>query len=672
MSRTRLASAAGLSSYSRLTVHHAGQADQPEVTQVLQYAHYKPRTTAVGTAIYEEPTPPEAVQIDPLAFLPPVPDLAAGLQETTVVEDETGRTVKRARRTVESGKSSWQRAVPYEASQLIEYETRPLPTIDEIQLGSKDDSGPSSLLYFLETFNHVSLDMAEGDPPLPLRQNKLRKRAAASIHSNILHPSDDSLSGAVATPQPRHARKQPGWLPFPPLTERPDASEPSGKAVQSFPPLHPFITALPTTITESVPTYVLPHITRTLVPTMHPRYPTAVYSIRTMFETVKAPLFNRTTRIGPPGPLLENGAAGHYEIELEKPNIPNWSGETAPRMVAYNYDWEVGHETADGIKERQTASTSNAGATSGYTGPTFPQMPARQPKEARERRGPAIDQVFGELPMTALPPMPAPGEFLPPHNQEGALSGAPAFDMSNGTFAMHDNVDLSNFDMENFAMPDGFVENFDMQGGELTLPAGEQEVVVSSRDGQEQPHTTREEAQCGQPATEQLPNPEANEDDASEPLTAEGFANQHVNVDMDSMQRGHGETASLEATAEPAESSEGQHLNNGPVDDTGNMGDCQLDLADVGAGAQVRDAPAGAPLEPASAVTEGAGSATEVDMVNEKQPLMPEASRENPEFTRTVKTPENQVEPIDAPVASEAAATSRDHHSGAEVEALDM
>ena len=415
----------------------------------------------------EEPVLPKQEYIDPLAFLPPIPDLTAGLQEQTIVDDETGRTVKRARRVADAGKSSWQRAVPYESSQLVEYETRPLPSIDEIQL-TIDDTASSSLLYFLETFNHVSLDMAEEDAPLPLRQNRIRKRAAASIHSNILHPSDDSLSGAIPTPQPRHARKQAGWLPYPPLTERPDASEPSGKAVQSFPPLHPFSTGLPTTVAESVPTYVLPHITRTLVPTMHPRYPTAVYSIRTMLEQGKAPLFLRTTRIGPPGPLLESGAAGHYEIELEKPNIPNWSGETAPRMVAYNFDWEIGSEQVDGLKDRQPPPTPSTGT---YTGPAFPQMPARQPREARERRGPAIDQPFGELPMTALPPMPAAGELLPNFPlEEPAQMQMPAYEMPTETYAIPEQGVAPTYEGETFVMPAGITETFDMPTESFDMP----------------------------------------------------------------------------------------------------------------------------------------------------------------------------------------------------------
>lgn len=488
-----------------------GQAAQPEVTQVLHYAHYKP-AQVTDPYIVDDSILPERDYIDPLAFLPPIPDLSVGLQEQTIVDDETGRTVKRARRAVESGKSSWQRAVPYESSQLVEYETRPLPNIDEIQLGG-DDSGPSSLLYFLETFNHVSLDMAEGDPPLPLRQNKIRKRAAASIHSNILHPSDDSLSGAIPTPQPRHARKQAGWLPYPPLTERPDASEPSGKAVQAFPPLHPFSTALPTTITESVPTYVLPHITRTLVPTMHPRYPTAVYSIRTMFEQWRAPLFLRATRIGPPGPLTENGAAGHYEIELEKPNIPNWSGETAPRMVAYNYDWEIGSEVVDGLKDRQTPSTPSVGASSTYTGPAFPQMPARQPREARERRGPVIDQPLGELPMAALPPMPAMGELLPTLGQEEAFQmPVPAYEIPTETYGLPAAEAGPSTERNHFVMPEGITENFELPDMPFELPeaapaTGLATTIHLSQEPQPEPEpaNTTEPAYLMEPSTSTEP-----------------------------------------------------------------------------------------------------------------------------------------------------------------------
>lgn len=341
-------------------------------------ARSPPPSYSHATAVHKDPLYPCASLVkreggsadpddtDPLAaFLPPIPDLTAGLETVqTIEEDESGRIVKRARKAlidnVAGSSSIWQRVVPFESSSLAEYQTQSLPdpsslpsaaaaaALSKSANGSlpgapmEDLASTSSLLYFLETFNYVSLDaqVNQQEELEPLRPNPKRKRAATAIHSNILNPSDDSLSGAIPTPQPRHAKKQAGWIPYPPLSaEAQDPSEPSGKALQPFPPLHPFSTQLPPTVTEPVPTVVLPHATRVLAPIMHPRYPTAHSSIRTLLEQSQTALFNRTTRLGPPGPLMENGAAGHYEIELEKPVIAGWPGETAPRMMAWNFDW---------------------------------------------------------------------------------------------------------------------------------------------------------------------------------------------------------------------------------------------------------------------------------------------------------------------------------------------
>lgn len=380
---------------------------------------------------------------DPLSFLPPFPDLdatQASLQ--TIIEDESGRIVKRARRALDAylnvasgggnarknAAIAWLRAVPYEASSLAEYEggkfsvpsmkkdpRRKKRGTDDLNVEDDEEEDAltaSSLPYFLETFNWVSLDYEQqGDQALlPLRHNSKRKRAATAIHSNILNPSDDSLSGSIPALPPRHAKKQAGWIPYPPVNpDIADPSEPGGKAIRPFPvQLHPFSTQLPASITEPVPQLVLPHASRVLAPPMHPRYPTAHTSIRTLLESSSPALFGRTTRIGPPGPLLENGSAGFYQVEPEKPVIPGWPGDAMPRMMGWNFDWEIGNELEDGIKERKAAGildmaaapehgkgstredhdTSNhAGASSNgidnllaieeYKGPAFPSLPIR-------------------------------------------------------------------------------------------------------------------------------------------------------------------------------------------------------------------------------------------------------------------------------------------------------
>ena len=341
---------------------------------------------------------------DPLSFLPPVPDLSATQETQTVVEDESGRTIKRARRALEAGGGIWQTAAPYADSTLAEAEGRALPSVELIaedllvglpggadKVDEEELLGESSLLYFLETYNYVALDPNSQEPAQPLRHSRLRRRAAAAIHSNILIPADDSLSGAVPTPQARHAKKQAGWIPYPPLSERPDASEASGKAIQPIPSLHPFTTMLPPTVAETVPSSVLPHSTRVLAPPMHPRYPIAHSQVRTLFEPAHGGLFHRATRVGPPGPLLENGAAAHYEIESERPNIPNWPGDTQPRMMSWNFEWDLSSEYGDGVKDRSLgASTPSGGiafgsASAARAGPAFPQLPARQPLTLTQR-----------------------------------------------------------------------------------------------------------------------------------------------------------------------------------------------------------------------------------------------------------------------------------------------
>lgn len=334
---------------------------------------------------------------DAMDFLPPLPDHKSEQENLQIIEeDESGRTVKRARRAMEgggAGTASWQRSVLFDTSALAEVEVRPLPNASLLDLAiseGPDAASASSLLYFLETFNHISLDphLSGGQDALPLRQNAKRRRAATAIHSNILNPSDDSLCGAIPTPQPRHAKKQAGWIPYPTLNpNRQDPSEPSGKAVIPFPQLHPFSTQLPPSMTEALPTVVLPHPTRILAPLMHPRYPTAHSSIRTLLEQAHGGLFNRTTRLGPPGPLLDTGAAGYYDVELERPNIIGWPGETAPRMMSWNFEWEIGNENED-ITGRASSTAHPPGSSlvlgssthSNHTGPSFPSLPLRQPQ----------------------------------------------------------------------------------------------------------------------------------------------------------------------------------------------------------------------------------------------------------------------------------------------------
>lgn len=348
---------------------------------------------------------------DLMDFLPPLPDLSAGQPSSqTIEEDESGRTVKRARRAIEgsAGVPSWQRSVPYESSTLAQIQTRPLPDVAPLEAAfsiASDDPSTSSLFHFLETFNYIAFDphLGGGSEALPLRHNPKRRRAATAIHSNILNPSDDSLAGAIPTPQPRHAKKQAGWIPYPSLNpNREDLSEPSGKAILPFPQLHPFSTQLPPSMTEALPTMVLPHPTRILAPTMHPRYPTAHSSIRTLLEQAHAGLFNRTTRLGPPGPLTETGAAGFYDVELERPNIPGWPGDTAPRMMSWNFDWEIGNENDEAVGKSalptpahdlvQTpggggmttpgiVQTPGPSLVNHYIGPPFPHLPVRQQQQ---------------------------------------------------------------------------------------------------------------------------------------------------------------------------------------------------------------------------------------------------------------------------------------------------
>jgi len=125
--------------------------------------------------------------------------------------------------------------------------------------------------------------------------------------------------------------------------------------------------------------------------------------------------------MGPPGPLLENGAAGFYQVEQEKPIIPGWPGDAMPRMMGWNFDWEIGNELEDGIKERKNAgivdlaihsessttststfangqsdrgitnhnniktSTTAIGETKEeYQGPTFPPLPIRPAYDAHQ------------------------------------------------------------------------------------------------------------------------------------------------------------------------------------------------------------------------------------------------------------------------------------------------
>jgi hypothetical protein len=324
---------------------------------------------------------------DPLSFLPPFPDLdATHASLQTIIEDESGRIVKRARRALDSNINmanlsqarknaslAWLRAIPYETSSLAEYEEGKfsVPSMrkedghknGELEVDEDEDEDDSitysSLPYFLETFNWVSLDYEQqGDQALlPLPHNTKRKRAATAIHSNILNPSDDSLSGGIPALPPRHAKKQAGWIPYPLVNpDISDPSEPGGKAIRPFPfQLHPFSTQLPNSITEPVPQLVLPHSMKVLAPPMHPRYPTASTSVRTLLESASPALFSRTTRMGPPGPLLETGAAGFYQVEQEKPIIPGWPGEVMPRMMGWNFDWEIGNELEDGVKERKAA-----------------------------------------------------------------------------------------------------------------------------------------------------------------------------------------------------------------------------------------------------------------------------------------------------------------------------
>lgn len=390
---------------------------------------------------------------DPLSFLPPFPDLdatQASLQ--TIIEDESGRIVKRARRALDAtlnmnmtgganarknASIAWLRAVPYEASSLAEYEGGKFSVpsiqkekddgarimsvdgkpIEEVDLEEEDAFAASSLPYFLETFDWVALEYEQqGDQALlPLPHNSKRKRAATAIHSNILNPSDDSLSGSIPALPPRHAKKQAGWIPYPPINpDIADPSEPGGKAIRPFPiQLHPFTTQLPPSITEPVPQLVLPHASKVLAPPMHPRYPTAHTSIRTLLESSSPALFSRTTRMGPPGPLLDNGAAGFYQIEQEKPIIPGWPGDAMPRMMGWNFDWEIGNELEDAIAERK-----NAGIVNMVDGKGTAESSGRSTNyaSASERRGPQTPAA-PPLPtptLAPLPPRPASGSAAPP------------------------------------------------------------------------------------------------------------------------------------------------------------------------------------------------------------------------------------------------------------------
>lgn len=145
-----------------------------------------------------------------------------------------------------------------------------------------------------------------------LRPNKKRRDVAGFISISADYTiSSDSLFGSLPVPATRHASRTPGYLP-----------EMAPNHV------HPFNSNIPYTISTPVP----PHAASGLLaaPSPHPRVPLTMPRVRQQLDNATSthlPLFSRTTRIGPPGPLGPKGEALDYE----------YVGDTS--ALALNVDW---------------------------------------------------------------------------------------------------------------------------------------------------------------------------------------------------------------------------------------------------------------------------------------------------------------------------------------------
>ncbi|KAL8293664.1 hypothetical protein RQP46_000365 [Phenoliferia psychrophenolica] len=269
-------------------------------------------------------------------FLPPFP----GMERETDIPEPVRRRRERERERdaaaaawagANEGSDSvdpWIATVPYAASHLAEsHPPSALPPPNSPpslhlvpssrrRRRSLSPEPKSSIDDFEATAIAIGLDKVEFQ-----RINPKRRMAASAISgSGDFALFGDSLFANVPVPQTRHAGVTAGYLP---------------DTAQSL-TIHPFNTSLPHTIATSVPKHPAPHA-RLLAPSIHPRIPSIMGSVASQLAVPSAPnlaLFNRLTRIGPPGPLGPSGEATNYEY-IGNSAVLEMSVEWAQR--AYNH-----------------------------------------------------------------------------------------------------------------------------------------------------------------------------------------------------------------------------------------------------------------------------------------------------------------------------------------------
>ncbi|KAM0786139.1 hypothetical protein ACM66B_006947 [Microbotryomycetes sp. NB124-2] len=280
-------------------------------------------------------------------FLPPFPGMEretaaeAALRRRKERDMEAARAEARAadgrRRLAAARGNPWAAAIPYASSMLAElHPASALPPASPPRTGALkakegDEDGeaeaerkrpsrrrarsisPPPTGNSLVAFRNTLPEM----PHLPtwLRPNPKRRTAAStiSLSTDLAVASPDSLFGLLPVPATRQATRPPGFLPDYAPTR-----------------VHPFNTPLPYTISNPVPyNSAAGHV---IAPPPHPRIPDTLPRLRQHLAAPTSnnlPLFSRTTRVGPPGPLGPKGEALDYE----------YVGDSA--VLALNVEWPI-------------------------------------------------------------------------------------------------------------------------------------------------------------------------------------------------------------------------------------------------------------------------------------------------------------------------------------------
>ncbi|KAM0753360.1 hypothetical protein T439DRAFT_323997 [Meredithblackwellia eburnea MCA 4105] len=258
-------------------------------------------------------------------FLPPFPGMEKDLDVPEPVRRRKEREREQREQAVQtwvapaggSDEDPWAGPIPYSSSSFNSLNPPPVlpplsppPSPGRKRRRSLSPPQRSSLARYKELAASIN------EPaPVP-RINSRRRIAAASISvSADLSLASDSMFGNVPVIPFRQSLRAPGYI--------------SEDIIHT---LHPFNSLLPHTVGYTVPTRPSPHAAL-IAPHAHPRIPTIMQSISASLSKPTGQnltLFNRLTRMGPPGPLGNNGEAEAYDYDF--------SGEV--RRIPENVEWE--------------------------------------------------------------------------------------------------------------------------------------------------------------------------------------------------------------------------------------------------------------------------------------------------------------------------------------------